>query len=92
MYVLMEFIVLLSTIYSNTGLSYESNKYRSLYPLEVGVWATRFGIRRKLFAMADGGTLESIVVFEMEGEWTHLAETWSEEESSNIHLATGLFA
>ena len=42
--------------------------------------------------MGAGGTVESIVVFEMEGEWTRLAETWSEEESSDTRLATGLFA
>ena len=92
MYALMGFIELLSTISSNTGLSSESDEYRSLYLLEVGVGATQFGIRRTLFAMGDGGTVEYIVVFEMEGEWTRLAKTWSEEESSNIRLATGLFA
>ena len=42
--------------------------------------------------MGTGGTVESIVVFEMEGEWTRLADTWSEEESYNIRLETGLFA
>ena len=46
MYVLMGFIELLSTISSNTGLSSESDEYRLLYPLEVGVGAARFGIRR----------------------------------------------
>ena len=91
MYVLMGFIVLLSTISSNTGLLSESEEYISLYPLEVGVGATRFGIRRKVFSMGVGGTVESIVVFEMEGEWTCLAEIWSEEESSDTRLATGLF-
>ena len=63
-----------------------------MYLLEVGVGATRFGIRITLFSMGVGGTVESIVVFEMEGEWTRLAETWSEEELSDICLATGLFA
>ena len=90
MYVLMGFIVLLSTISSNTGSSYESDEYRSLYLLEVGVGATRFGIRRTLFAMGAGGTVEYMVDFVMEGEWTCLAETWSEEESSDIRLETGL--
>ena len=33
MYVLMGFIELLSTISSNTGLSYESDEYIFLYPL-----------------------------------------------------------
>ena len=51
MYVLMGFIFLLSTISSNTGSTSESDEYISLYPLEVGVGATRFGIRRTLFAM-----------------------------------------
>ena len=37
-YVLMGFIIkLLSTIFSNTGSSSESDEYRLLYPLEVGV-------------------------------------------------------
>ena len=66
----MGFKVLLSNIYSNTGLSSESNEYRSLYPLEVGFGATRFGIRITPFAIGAGGTVESIVQFEMEGEWT----------------------
>ena len=42
--------------------------------------------------MGDGVTVESIVEFEMEGGWAHIAEIWSEEESSDIRLATGLFA
>ena len=92
MYVLMGFKVLLSTISSNTGSLSESNEYRLLYPLEVGVGATWFGIRRTLFDMGAGGTVESIVVFEMEGKWTRLAEIWSEEESSDIRLSTRLFA
>ena len=46
----------------------------------MGVGATWFGIRRTLFAMGAGGTVESIVLFEMEGECTRLSETWSEEE------------
>ena len=41
--------------------------------------------------MGYGGTVESIVEFEMEGGWTCLAETWLEDESSDIRLATGLF-
>ena len=46
-YVLMGFIIeLLSTISSNTGSSSESDEYRSLYPLEVGVGTERFGTRR----------------------------------------------
>ena len=79
MYVLMGFIELLSTISSNTGSSSESDEYRSLYPLEVGVGATRFGIRRTVFAVGAGGTVEFIVVFKMEGERIRLTETWLEE-------------
>ena len=67
MYVLMGFIELISTITSNTGSSSESNEYRSLYPLEVGVGAAQFGIRRTVLAIGAGGTVESIFLFEMEG-------------------------
>ena len=66
-YVLMGFIELPSTISYNTGLSSDSDEYRSFYPLEVSVGATRFGIRRTVFAMGAGGAVKSIVVFEMEG-------------------------
>ena len=38
-----------------------------MYPLEVGVGATWFGIRRTLFAMRDGGMVNSSVEFEIEG-------------------------
>ena len=38
-----------------------------LYQLEVGVGATRFGIKRAVFSMGAGGTVESSVNFEMEG-------------------------
>ena len=58
----------------------------------MGVGATQFGIRIIVFDMGAGGTVESIVVFEIDGEWTRLAETWSEEESYDIRLATGLFS
>ena len=67
MYVLMGYKKLLSTISSNTGLLSESGEYRLLYPLYVGVGATRFGIRITVFTMGVDGTVESIVVFEMEG-------------------------
>ena len=40
----------------------------------MGVGAIRFGIRKTVFAMRAGDTVESIVVFEMEGEWTCLEE------------------
>ena len=44
----------------------------------VGIGATRFGIRRTVFAMGAGGTVESRVEFEIEVEWTRLAETRAE--------------
>ena len=50
-----------------------------LYPLEVGVWAARFSIRITVLSIESGGTVDSIIVFEMEGEWTCLAEIWSGE-------------
>ena len=40
--------------------------------------------------MGDSGTVESSVEFEIEGEWTRLAETWSEDKSSDTIFATGL--
>ena len=46
-----------------------------MYPSEVGIDATRFGIRRTVFAMGAGGDVEYNVEFEIEGEWTRLAET-----------------
>ena len=58
----------------------------------MGVGKTRFCTRRKLFVMGAGGTVESMVEFEMGGEWTCLAETCLEEESSDIRLATDLCA
>ena len=63
MYAIMGFIELLSTISSKTGSSSDSDEYISLYPLEVGVEATRSGISRTVFAPGSGGTGESIVVF-----------------------------
>ena len=91
MYLLMGFIIeLISTISSNTGSSSESGEYRSLYLLEVGVGAARFGIMRNVLSIEAGGTVESIFVFEMEGEWTCLAEIWSGEESSDTRLEIGL--
>ena len=49
-----------------------------MYPLEVGIGATWFGIRRTFFVMGYGGTVESSVDFEIEGEWNRLSESWSE--------------
>ena len=40
--------------------------------------------------MGAGGTVESRVDFEIDGEWTRLAETRSEEESEDTRLATSL--
>ena len=90
-YVLMVFIIeLLCTISSNAGLSSESDEYRSLYPLEVGVRAAQFGIRRTPLSIKAGGTVDSIVLFQMEGKWTCLAEIWLDEDSSDTPLAAGL--
>ena len=61
-----------------------------MYPLEVGVGATWCGIRRTLFAMKSGGMVKSSVGFEIEGEWTRLADTWSEDKSLDTLFATGL--
>ena len=64
MYVLMGFIIeLLSTISLNTGSSSESDEFISLYPLKVGVGSARFGIRKNVFSIESGGTMEYIVVF-----------------------------
>ena len=61
-----------------------------MYLLEVGIGATCFVIRRTFFAMVSGGTVESSVEFEIEGEWNHIAETWSEDKSSGTLFDTGL--
>ena len=45
----------------------------------MGVGATRFGIRRTIFAMGAGGTVEYMVNFEMKGGWTCLSDTWLKE-------------
>ena len=37
-----------------------------------------------------GGTVKSGVEFEIEGGWTRLAETWSEDKSQDNFFATGL--
>ena len=42
------------------------------------------------FTMGAGGTVDSIVDFDIEGEWTRLTETWSEDKSSDTIFATGL--
>ena len=41
--------------------------------------STGLGIRRTELFIEAVGTVESINVFEMEGEWTCLAEIWSDE-------------
>ena len=61
-----------------------------MYLLEVGIGATWFGISRTLFVMGAGGTVESSVEFDIEGEWTRLAETWSEDKLSGTLFANGL--
>ena len=40
--------------------------------------------------MRAGGIVKSSVEFEIEGEWTCLVETWSEDKSSDTLFATGL--
>ena len=63
-----------------------------MYLLDVGIGATWFGIRRTLFTMEYGGTVESSVYFEIEGEWTRLADTWLENNSSGtLFLLACLF-
>ena len=57
----------------------------------MGVGAARLGIRRTALSIEAGGTVESIVVFEMEGELTCLAKIWPYEESSETLLAAGLW-
>ena len=56
----------------------------------MGVGATRFGIRRTAFPIEAVGTMESIVVFDMEGEWTCMAEIWSDEDVSDTRFVAGL--
>ena len=70
----MGLIELLSTTFPNTWSYYESDEYRLLYLLEVGVGAAWFCIRITVLAIGAGSTVKSIVVFEMEGEWKCLAE------------------
>ena len=74
-YVLMVFIIgLLSTISSKNGSSSESDEYKSLYPLEVRGGEVQLGIGRNEFFIEAGGIVESIIVFEMDGEWKCLAK------------------
>ena len=56
----------------------------------MGISADWFGRRRRLFSIGAGGTLELSGGFEIEGEWTRLAETWLEAWSLETLLATGL--
>ena len=74
----------------NNGSSSDSEEYRSAYPCEVGIGAAWFGRRRRIFSIGACGTLESSVEFDIEGEWTRLAETWLKDRSSDTILATGL--
>ena len=61
-----------------------------MYPLEVGIGAAWSDKRIMFFAIGYGGTVESSVEFEIEEEWTRLAETWLEDKSSYTIFATGL--
>ena len=56
----------------------------------MGVGAARFGIRRTALFIEAGGTVEYIVVFEVKGECTCLAEIWFDEDLSDTSLAAGL--
>ena len=62
----------------------------SVYPLEVGIVVTWFVIRRTLFTMGAGGMAELSVEFDIEGEWTRLEETWSEDKFLDTIFDTGL--
>ena len=42
--------------------------------------------------MGSGGTVESSVEFEIEGEWTLLSDTWLENNSSDTLFSIGLLA
>ena len=57
----------------------------------MGVGAAQLGIRRTELFIEAGVTVEFIVVFEMEGDWTCLAEIWSDEYLSETLLAAGLW-
>ena len=61
-----------------------------MYPLEVVIGATWFGIRRTLFSMGSDVTVESSVKFEIDGGWIRLAETYLEYKSSDTLFAAGL--
>ena len=61
-----------------------------MYLLEVSIVTTWLGIRRTFFAMGAGGTVESSVEFEIEGERSRLVKTWSEEKSPDTLFTTGL--
>ena len=63
-----------------------------MYLLDVGIGATWFGIRRTLFTMGSCGTVYSSVEFKIEGEWTLLADTWLENNSSDTLFSIGLLA
>ena len=52
--------------------------------------AGRLGIRRTELFIEAGGIVDSIVVLDMEGEWTCLAKILLDEESSETLFAAGL--
>ena len=62
----------------------------------MGIGAAWFFRRRRFFSGGDGGTLDlsggcgGNSVLCIDGEWTRLAETWSEAVSSETRFATGL--
>ena len=63
------------------------------YPLELGIVTAWFGIRRRLFSGGAGDTLDlsggygGNSVLWIDGEWTRLAETWSDAVSSDTCFA-----
>ena len=54
----------------------------------MGIGADWFGIKIRFFSIGAGGTLESSGGFEIEGEWTRLAETLSEARLSDTLFVT----
>ena len=55
----------------------------------MGIGAAWFGISRRLFSIGDGGTMISVGVFDIEGGWNRLLDTWLEARSLDTLFATG---
>ena len=56
----------------------------------MGIGAAWFGRSIRFLFIGTGGRLDSSVEVEIEGEWTRLAETWSEARLSYSIFTTGL--